>query len=119
LGPDCVTATTGQDLLDLAMDWYTAIVVSGRDLNDDPVYNYQDRQWDPLTSFEFGVDTYATIHGWLTLTGPPVQPLDTADGGIRAGGVEYLEIQVTEAGQTVGIPVDPEALPRARAFRIQ
>ncbi len=118
LGAECVEATTDRELLDLAMDWYTAIVVSGRDLNDDPAFNYQDRQWDPLTSFEFGVDTYATIHGWLTLSGPPVQPLDSADGGIRAGGVEYLEIEITEPGQVVEIPVDPEALPRARAFRI-
>ncbi len=119
LGPDCVPATTGMDLLDVAMDWYTAIVVSGRDLNDDPAYNYQDRIWDPLTSFEFGVDTYASIHGWLTLNGPPVQPIDTADGGIRAGGVEYLEVVVTEPGQVVEIPVDAAALPRARAFRIE
>lgn len=119
LGPDAVPDTTGMDLLDAAMDWYTAIVVSGRDLNDDPVYNYQDRIWDPLTSFEFGVDTYASIHGWLTLNGPPVQPIDEADGGIRAGGVEYLEVVVTEPGQVVDIPVDAEALPRARAFRIE
>ncbi len=119
LGADCVEATMGQDLLDLAMDWYTAIVVSGRDLNDDPTINYQDRQWDPLTSFEFGVDTYANIHGWLQLNGPPVQPLDEADGQIRAGGVEYLEIEITEAGQRVEIPVAPDALPRARAFRIE
>jgi len=119
LGADCVPATTGQELLDVAMDWYTAIVVTGMDLNDDPVYNYQDRVWDPLTSFEFGVDTYTTIHGWLTLAGPPVQPVDEADGSIRAGGVEYLEIQVTEPGQVVEIPVSAEALPRARAFRIE
>jgi hypothetical protein len=119
LGVDNVPATTGRELLDVTMDWYTALVVSGRDLNDDPAYNYQERDWDPLTSFEFGVDTFATIHGWLTLSGPPVQPIDEADGGIRAGGVEYLEVVVTEAGQVVEIPVDVEALPRARAFRTE
>jgi hypothetical protein len=119
LGADCVPATTGAELLDLAMDWYTAIVVTGKDLNDDPVFNYQDRAWDPLTSFEFGVDPYANIHGWLQLNGPPVQPLDQADGLIRAGGVEYLEVQIDEPGQRVEIPVDAAALPRARAFRIQ
>ncbi len=119
LGVDCVLATTDRELLDLAMDWYTAIVVTGKDLNDDPVYNYQDRVWDPLTSFEFGVDTYANIHGWLQLNGPPVQPLAEADGQIRAGGVEYLQVEITEPGQRVEIPVDAAALPRARAFRIE
>jgi hypothetical protein len=64
------------------------------------------------------VDPFATIHGWLTLTGPPIQPLDEADGWLRAGGVEYLQVEVAEPG-TVGIPVDPAALPRARAFRIE
>ena len=118
LGVDCVEATTGRDLLDLAMDWYTALVVTGREINDDPVYNYQEREQDPLTTYEFGVDPYATIHGWLTLNGPPVQPLETADGWIRAGGVEYLQVTVSEPG-TVSIPVDPAALPRARALRIE
>ncbi len=125
LGEDCVPATTGQDLLDLAMDWYTAIVVTGREddagqpLNDDPAYNYQDRVKDPLTSFEFGFDPYATVHGWLTLNGPPVQPLAEADGALRAGGVEYLEVEITEPGQLLEIAVDPAALPRARALRIR
>ncbi|MFH1467134.1 MAG: hypothetical protein ABIO70_22310 [Pseudomonadota bacterium] len=118
LGPECVEATTGRDLLDLAMDWYTAIVVTGRDLNDEPAYNYQDRVQDPLTTFEFGVDPFATIHGWLVLNGPPIQPLDEADGWLRAGGVEYLQVTVSEPG-TVSIPVDPAALPRARALRIE
>jgi len=118
LGVACVEATVGRPLLDIAMDWYTALLVTGRDLNDEPAYNYEDRVQDPLTGFEFGVDPYANIHGWLQLTGVPVQPLDTADGRIRAGGVEYLEVLVTEPG-SVSIPVDPAALPRARAFRVE
>jgi hypothetical protein len=73
---------------------------------------------DPITKFEFGVDPYAVIHGWLTLNGPPVQPLEEADGKLRAGGVEYLEVVVTEPGE-VEIPVDAAALPRARVFRVQ
>ncbi len=118
LGAEAVEATTGAQLLDLAMDWYTAIVVTGRDLNDEPAYNYQPRVQDPLTTFEFGVDPFANIHGWLQLTGPPIQPVDEADGQIRAGGVEYLQVVVDEPGMVV-IPVDAEALPRARAFRIE
>ncbi|MFZ5476475.1 MAG: hypothetical protein ACOZNI_06820 [Myxococcota bacterium] len=119
LGPDCVEATTGRDVLDVAMDFYTAIVVSGRGINDDPRHNFQPRVQDPLTGYEFGVDTYASIHGWLNLSGPPVQPIGEADGQIRAGGVEYLEVTITEPGETLTIPVDEEAKPRARAFRIE
>lgn len=117
LGPDTVVATTGRDPVDVAFDWYTALVVTGRGVNDDPVYNYQDRVQDPLTGFEYGVDPYATIHGWLTLNGPPVQDLAEADGEIRAGGVEYLLVEVAEA-EDLEIPVDPAALPRARALRL-
>jgi hypothetical protein len=47
-----------------------------------------------------------------------VQPLDDADGKLRAGGVEYLEVVVDEPG-TVDIPVDAAALPRARAIRVE
>lgn len=118
LGPDCVEALTGRSTEDVALDWYTALVLTGRNLNDDPVFNYDDRVQDPITKFEFGVDPYAVIHGWLTLSGPPVQPLAEADGKLRAGGVEYLEVVVEEPG-VVQIAVDAAALPRARAFRVE
>ena len=118
LGPDCVEALTGRPVEDVAFDWFTALVVSGRGVNDDPRFNYQERVQDPVTKFEYGVDTYAVVHGWLTLSGPPVQPLDDADGKLRAGGVEYLEVVVDEPG-TVDIPVDAAALPRARAIRVE
>lgn len=118
LGPDCVEALTGRSTEDVALDWYTALVLTGRNLNDDPVFNYDDRVQDPITKFEFGVDPYAVIHGWLTLSGPPVQPIAEADGKLRAGGVEYLEVVVEEPG-VVQIAVDAAALPRARAFRVE
>ncbi len=120
----CVEATTGRAVEDVALDWYTALVVSGRrgdddsDLNGDPRYNYQDRVQDPLTTFEFGVNPFATIHQWLVLEGPPIQPIEEADGDLRAGGVEYLEVVLDEPGR-IDVPVAPEALPRARAFRIR
>ncbi len=119
LGPDCVETLTGRTVEDVAFDWYTALVVTGRDLNDDPVYNYQPRVQDPITKFEYGIDPYATIHGWLTLNGPVVQPIDEADGRIRAGGVEYLQVTVDEPGQVVSVPADPDAELRVRAFRIE
>ena len=116
-GVDALEITTGRDFEDVAMDFFTTLVVSGRGLNDDPSYNFQSRVEDPITGYEFGVDTYATIHGWLELTGPVVQALDEADGGLRAGGVEYLAVEA-EAGE-LRLAVDAEAVPRARLFRIE
>ncbi len=116
-GVDSVEATTGADFQELAIDFFTALVVSNRGLNDDPVYNFQPRVEDPLTGYEHGVDTMANIHGWLQLDGPVVQPLDEADGSLRAGGVEYLQTTV-EAG-VLSIPVAEGAMARARVFRIE
>lgn len=116
-GVAAVEQTTGRTVQDLALDWYTAIVVSGRGLNDDPAYNYQPRVTDPITGYQYGVDPFATIHGWLTLHGPPIVDADLCDGEIRSGGVEYLRY-VTEPGE-IWLPVDPQALPRARLFRIE
>jgi len=116
-GVVAVEQTTGRDVRDIAMDWYTAIVVSGRGINDDPNYNYQPRVTDPITGYQYGVDPFATIHGWLTLHGPPIVDAEQCDGEIRAGGVEYLRY-VTEPG-AIWIPIDPQALPRARLFRIE
>jgi hypothetical protein len=116
-GVDAVEATTGADFQDLALDFWTALVVSGRGINDEPAYNLQERFEDPLTGYSYGVDPYANIHGWLQLTGPQVQPMDEADGSLRAGGVEYLEVTL-EPG-VLSIPVAEAALARARVFRIE
>jgi hypothetical protein len=116
-GVESVEVTTGADFHELALDFYTALVVSGRGLDDDPRYNFQERVEDPLTGYEHGVDTYANIHGWLQLEGPMVQPIDEADGSLRAGGVEYLQTTV-EAG-VLSIPVSEGAQARARVFRIE
>lgn len=116
-GVDAVELTTGAGFWELALDFYTALVVSGRGINDDPTYNFQERFEDPLTGYSYGVDPYANIHGWLQLSGPPVQPLDEADGSLRAGGVEYLEVAV-EAG-VLRVPVADAARARARVFRIE
>ena len=116
-GVDAVEVSTGADFQDLALDFWTTLVVSGRDINDEPTYNFQERVEDPLTGYEHGVDPFANIHGWLQLTGPVVQPLDEADGSLRAGGVEYLQATL-EAGR-LSVPVSEAALARARVFRIE
>ncbi len=116
-GVEAVELTTGEDLQALALDFWTALVVSGRGINDDPRYNFEPRVEDPLTGYEHGVDPYANIHGWLQLTGPLVQPLEEADGSLRAGGVEYLETTL-EPGR-FALPVSEGAQARARLLRIE
>lgn len=118
LGEDTVFATTGREVDDVSMDWFTALVVSGRVENDDPAYNFQPRVVDPVTGYEFGVDMYALIHGWLQLAGPEVQKFDRNDGNIRAGGVEYLQGDF-EGGSTIMVPVHSDAVARARLLRIE
>lgn len=117
LGPDAVEATQGVPFWDLILDWYTALEVTGRDLNPEPLWNYQDRVEDPLTGYAYGVDPYARLHGGYSLHGPLVQPLDEADGSLRAGGVEYL--QFTTDGGPFSLAVDETALARMRIFRVE
>lgn len=117
LGIDTVEATMGRSVEEVALDWYTALVVDGRVENDNPAYNFEPREVDPVTGYEFGVDMYALIHGWLQLEGPELQKIDRNDGELRSGGVEYLQAELTEAG-TISVAVDPEAKAVARLLRV-
>lgn len=118
LGSDTVPATTGREVNDVTMDWYTALLVTGLVENDNPAWTYQDQVVDPVTGYNFGVDPHALIHGWLQLEGPKVQKIGRADGSLRAGGVEYLKVEV-EAGVGVAVPVDADAKAQARILRIE
>lgn len=117
LGPAAIEETTGKSFDDLVMDWYTAIMVTGRVTNDNPAWNYQPRVVDPITGYSFGVDPWSDIYGWQ-MTGPLVQDWDAADGKLYAGGVEYLQVTVTEAS-TLSMPVDPAAMARGRVLRVE
>ncbi len=117
LGPDAVEETTGRSFDDVVMDWYTAIMVTGRVDNSNPAWNYQERVVDPITGYSFGMDPFANLYG-IQLTGPFVQDWDAADGRIYAGGVEYLQVTITEA-TTLTMPVDPAAMARARVLRVE
>ena len=84
------------------MDWYTALLVTGRVDNDNPAWSYQDRVEDPLTGYEFGIDPFDTIHGWWTLTGPRVQGWADDDGQIRIerlGRAEHAEAVAVRQAQ--------------------
>ncbi|MBN2798798.1 MAG: hypothetical protein JXX28_06570 [Deltaproteobacteria bacterium] len=118
LGPDAVLATTGRSLEEVGLDAYTALLLTGRGLPTDPAHTFQPRFDDPLTGYAYGVDPFANIHGWLQLTGVPIQPLADADGALRAGGVEYLEV-VLDAPGRIEIPVAAEAMAVGRVVRAE
>jgi hypothetical protein len=118
LGPDAVRATTGREIEDLQLDWYTAMFVTGTVENDNPAWNFQDRVEDPITGYAFGVDPYANINGHMQLDGVLVQPLDEADGELRSGGVEYLRVNL-DPGDTITVPVSVDAKAKARLVRIR
>ena len=96
----------------------TALVCTGLVDCGDPRWTYTPRVADPITGYEYGVDPYDTIHGWLTLHGPPIQRIGRADGALRAGGVEYLQVQA-DAGETITVPVEARAEARARLIRVE
>ena len=118
LGADTVEAASGIPLETAILDWYTALVCTGLVETGDSRYAYQDRVEDPLTGYSYGVNPYDTIHGWLELHGPPIQDLAEADGSLRAGGVEYLRVDLA-AGETLSVPVAAEALAKGRLIRAE
>ncbi len=118
VGEETVADVTGLALDDTIMDWYTALLCTGLVETGDPRWSYQERELDPLTGYEYGVDPYGTIHDWLTLTGPPVQKLSRADQSIRAGGVEYIEVKLDE-GEVFSLAIEPRAEARARIIRVE
>ena len=67
-----------------------------------------------------GADVFATFHG-MQMHGPATQPVGSADGMLRPGGVEFLSLDAT-AGQpevAVTVTVDPGVAPRLRIGRIR
>ncbi len=118
LGAQAVESTTGWDLHDIALDFYTCLGVDGRGISTDPRWNFEERVTDPLTGYDFGVDMFGSFHGWVEMTGPLLQPLRQGDGELRSGGVEYLKTSL-EAGEELTLAVDPESSPRARLIRLE
>jgi hypothetical protein len=117
-GVAALEQTSGRPLWDLALDWYTALVATGRGVEVDPTLRYAERLADPLTGYSYGVDPFAALpHGVYTLHGPPLQPWDSPDGEIRAGGVEYLQVEAS-AGE-LRLAVGAEVQARARILRLE
>ncbi len=127
LGVASIEAAAGQDLVDVATDWFTAQMVDdrtdgeGQPLNTDPRYNYLPTATDPITGRTRGTSMFESFGGMVDKTGPVVRELAAADGGIRPGGAEYLHLAATASPTTsFTIAADPEYVdPLLVIFRIR
>ncbi len=118
-------AVAKASVADIATDFYTALAMSNRDeiggvAPSNACFAYLPAGTDPIWARQRGCDVHAQFHG-MQMNGPAIQPAASADGQLRAGGVEYVELDAT-AGQAeldVTLTVDASALPRVRVGRIR
>ena len=113
-------------LADVTLDFYTALAASGGSATaglsepKNACFAFAKTNTDPLTTRQRGGDPRASFHG-QAMTGPAMKPLASADKKLRAGGVDYLTVDVP-AGQTelgLTVKVDPKAAARIRVIRVK
>lgn len=109
---------------DIATDFFTTLAMSNRDESGgvapaNACFAYLPTAKDPIWNKQRGASAFAKFT--MTMTGPALQQAATADGQLRAGGVEYLELDATAGTPTIdlAILVDPAALARVRVGRIR
>ena len=113
----------GHSSEDLAADFYTALAMSNRDeamgvAPTNPCFAYLPATRDPIWNKQRGADLYAKFS--MQMTGPATQKASAADGVLRAGGVEYLEVAAIAGSPSLNLTLlaDPTAKPRVRVGRI-
>jgi hypothetical protein len=113
----------GASLTDLAMDFFTALAVSNRDVAGlaaprNPCFSYLPTSKDPVTAKQRGTNLFAAFHG-QSMAGPRVSPAASADGQLLQGGVEYLTLDADQGRSELAftLRVDPRAAPRVRVAR--
>jgi hypothetical protein len=112
-------------LADVALDFYTTLAMSngdkaGRAAPTNACFAYLPTQADPVTGKQRGADLFAKFHG-QQLSGPATQALASADGKLRAGGVELLTVDASTSNAELGVTIiaDASALPRVRIARVR
>ncbi len=111
LGVANLESITGSNTEDIAFNWYIAMMVDdrvddgGNPLNTGPKYNYLEPTTDPISGRERGTTMFDSYMG-VDKTGPVIRPIDSSDGIIRAGGVEYISFTALESGFTT-VKVEP------------
>lgn len=116
---------TGSSTEELAMDFYTAVGVSNRDVVEDsaptnPCFQYLETVSDPITDRQRGANLFASFHG-QAMEGPATQLADSPDGSLLAGGVDLLVLEAEEGETETGFSIDvhPDAQARLRIVRIR
>ncbi|MEZ4224756.1 MAG: hypothetical protein R3B13_27640 [Polyangiaceae bacterium] len=117
----------GSSMDDLAMDFWTTLAASNRDVAaaggvapTNSCFAYLPTQLDPLTARQRGANLFAEFHG-QQMNGPHVQALADADGSLRAGGAEFVQVDASpgQGELDVSITADVAASPRVRVLRVQ
>jgi hypothetical protein len=119
-----IAAVSGATIEDVAMDFYTTLAMSNREVAggvaaQNPCFRYLPVVTDPLTMRPRGADLFATFHA-SKMTGPKLQPINNPSGTIRFGGVELFTLDAKSAGELAfTLSVDPQVSPRVRVARVK
>ncbi|MEI8255174.1 MAG: hypothetical protein WCJ30_05820, partial [Deltaproteobacteria bacterium] len=110
---------------DLVMDFYTTLAMSNRDaaggvapLNG--CFAYLPTVRDPVSMDQRGCSVFASFHGMM-MGGPATQPVDSADGSLTTGGVEYIQVDAVagQATRDVAVTVPTTGGVRVRIGRVR
>ena len=116
--------TTGSAIEDIAMDFYTTLVMSNQSdvTPTNACFSFSPTQTDPITTRIRGGNPHATFSGGtMQMTGPATQTLEKIDGQILAGGVEYVILDAVPGQPTLDVTftIDATAAPRVRIARVR
>lgn len=116
---------TKASLADMGVDFFTTLAMSNREDNGgpapkNPCFAYLPTSTDPVSTDQRGADVYAKFHG-MQMKGPAIQLAAAADGKLRVGGADYIELDATPGQPELDFSatLDPAILPRVRIGRIQ
>ena len=103
--------TVGVPIDDMLLDWYTALLLTGRtDAAGDPLpvetrFTYLPRTVDAITANNRGLDPYGDFLGMFTLEGPRTVTLATADGEIPGTGNELILVEADGTSPSLSVQV--------------
>jgi hypothetical protein len=103
--------TVGAPIDDILLDWYTALLLTGRTdaagapLPVEPRFTYLPRTVDPITGNNRGLDLYGDFMGMFNLEGPQTVTLATADGEIPGTGNELILVEADGTSPSLSVQV--------------
>ena len=120
-------SSSGAPIDDLLFDWYTALLLTGREeadgvpLSVEPRFTYLPQTTDPVTDNPRGFDPFASFGGRFSLNGPKTVTVATADGEIPGTGNELviLEADGTSPRLSVSVTGGERTALRVRVVRLR